>query len=194
MRSAAFLAVPAIVVMLAAPAWADVFCPKCGNRYPDSYRYCPKDGFDLDVARREAGAGGSKDAAKPAAKEDWPASPETGKAPAEEDRPPSPYAAAKKTDAEKDVAIVATAEEWAADLPVHLPAVYPDANVGDFALFEWTTGKPGETALFLRTVLRKGEKGHVSVLATDLPWPRKSSKEKAPPLQEILERVGPDNS
>jgi hypothetical protein len=151
MRSRGLLAlVP--VLCLAAPVRAEVFCPECGNRYPDSYRYCPKDGTDL-AAARAAARGSRQDAAK---------------------------AAQQRTE---------RSEDWAAALPIHLPSVYPDANLGDFSLLEWTG--PDRT-VFFRAVVRRGNQGDISVVAADLPWPR--SKGKLPSLAEVLALLGPDNA
>ena len=175
---------PALVICLAAaPALADVYCPKCGHRYPDSYNYCPLDGTDLAAARKAAqaqqgkAAGGDdgKQAATPPGKA-------SGSDHPSEPAPRSVLAAPPRTDLQPPA-------DWAADLPIHLPVAYPDANLGDFALYQWSAPGAATSTVFLRAVLRKGDKGHVSVLLFSMPGPRAGG---APPaLQQVLDAVAP---
>jgi zinc ribbon protein len=171
MRANRLVLVPILVCVWTAAAWADIYCPKCGTRYPDSYNFCPKDGTDLREVRKAAG---ETPEATPAAKE---VSPE--KAPTEVWAPPSPTPSAP-------------ARDWAADLPIHLPSAYPDANLGDFALFEWTAPGSATSTIYFRAVLRKGEKGHISVLAATLPGVKKGAG--PPGLREVLDAVGSQNA
>jgi hypothetical protein len=176
MRAIRLFAVPLLVCVAAAPARADIYCPKCGNRYPDSYNFCPKDGADLAAARKAA-----EQAPEP--------TPGRKQAGSEATLPPEarmpPLAAPTRTDP-------GPTRDWAADLPIHLPSVYPDANLGDFAIYEWTAPGSEASTLYLRVVLHKGTQGHVSVLAAALAGP---SGSKGPPaLQELLARIDPNNS
>jgi hypothetical protein len=179
--------IPALVICLAAaPALADVYCPKCGHRYPDSYNYCPLDGTDLAAARKAAQAqqgkaAGSDDGTKTATTQGKP----SGSGQTSEPAPRSVLAAPPRTELQPPA-------DWAADLPIHLPVAYPDANLGDFALYEWDAPGAAGSTIFLRAVLRKGEKGHVSVLLFSMPGPRAG----APPLQlqRVLDAVAPDRA
>jgi hypothetical protein len=187
MRSSLLLVL--LLAGLAPAAWADIYCPSCGVRYPDSYHYCPKDGTNLDEARKAAqgtatwpkdraasSAEPEPDAEKPAAKE------------------PAAKAPAAKEPAAKAPVVDAQAKDWAEALPIHLPEAYPDANLGDYALLEWTPKDPAQTTIFSRIVLRKGEKGRIDVLLTAIPWPKKSAEAPPPSLNDVLSKIGPDNS
>ena len=158
-----------LVVLVATPlpALAEIHCPACGTKLPDDYHFCPRDGTNLDDARKAISS----------SPKEWPASRPTTKPAAKEPA--------------RDLTIrPAPSQDWARDLPLHLPPSSPDANPGDFVLLEWSTPSRRKTTVFLRAVLQTGKKGTISVLDTTLSW----SSDAPPPIAEVLSRVSAKNS